>query len=646
MPEEKKPRLSESAYGGIAGKAYEPYVPSAKTLPEATFLGILMGALFSLVFAATNAYLGLKVGMTVSASIPGAVLATAVTRALFRRRNILETNYIQASGAAGESVASGIIFTLPALIIWGFADQFTMARIFTVAALGTILGVLYVVPLRASLTVDEHGTLPYPEGMAAAEVLVAGQADGSAAKDLTWGTLAGGGFKFSSGALALFKEQIEWTLPGIRNGIFGLDIVASLLGVGYIVGLEIGLFLFAGAALAWLVLIPLISYFGAGAPAPIFPGQTAIAGMNAWEIWSNYIRYIGAGAVAAGGFISLARSLPLIASSFLTAVSGLAVAREQRKRTSDDIRGVAVFAGVLGVFAAALLVPQMQVSWVGALSIILFGFFFAAVSARTAGLVGVSNLPVSGMTIAALLVSTLLLRAIGVAGDTGMIAAITTGGTICVAIAVAGSMAQNLKTGFILGATPKNIQTGVIIGGIVSAVAVGWVIIMLHQAYGIGSDKVPAPQATLMALAVDGVMTGTLPWDLVVAGLLAGVVLALLRLPVLPVAIGLYLPLHLCAGVLAGGIVRRLADRRFKGDSRKEKAEKGVLFASGLIAGDALTGIVIAYPAFANTNLAVFSAMPLTSSPWWGLAVFIMLALTIYRYITAGKTAAAKKARP
>lgn len=616
---------------------------------EMTLLAMAGGILFALLFAATNTYLGLKVGMTISASIPGAVLGTAVSRGLFRRQNVLETNLMQATGSAGESVASGIMFTLPALIIWGFNDQFTLARVAMVGTLGSILGVLFVVPLRRNLTVDDKAVLPYPEGMATAEVLVAGQAGGPSVGGLLWGGLVGGAYKLFSGALGLFQEKIEWSLPGITNGIFGFDVLASLLGVGFIIGLDIGLYLFAGGLLTWLVLIPLISYFGANAVTPLFPSDQPIAVMNAWEIWSNYIRYIGAGAVAAGGFIGLFRSLPMIVRSFQATMQGLSKqSGKAQDRVQRDISAVAIFFGVLGVFVCAILVPQMNVTWVGALAILVFGFFFAAVSARIAGIVGVTNLPVSGMTIAALLASTVMLRAAGVVDSAGMIASITTGATICMTVAIAGSLAQNLKTAHLVGATPKWVEFGVMLGGILSTLVVGGVMLMLHQAYGIGSDKIPAPQATLMSMVVSGVITSNLPWALVTSGIALGIVFSALRLPVLPIAIGLYLPLHLSAGIMVGAVVRWCIEQRFEKKALEKKLEKGILFASGLIAGDAVVGIFIAFFAFRGIigNVAVFAGWPVANNPWWGLGMFVMLGLLVYSYIGRQESPADDSAKP
>jgi putative OPT family oligopeptide transporter len=635
----EKKGLSYTAYGGIPGEQYKPYVAASANVPEMTFLALFFGVVFSMLFAATNTYLGLKVGMTVSASIPGAVLATAIVRGLFRRNNLLEINMIQTTGSAGESVASGIMFTLPALIIWGFSNEFTLMKIGIVATIGTILGVLFVIPLRKNLTVDEHGVLPYPEGMATAEVMVAGEVGGSSAVGLMWGALLGSVYKILGGATALFKEEVEWKIPGINNGVFGFDTLASLLGVGFIIGLDIGLYLFAGGLLSWFVIIPLISYFGAGVPTPIFPSTKLIADMDAWAVWSKYIRYIGAGAVAAGGFISLGRSLPMIISSFKAALSGMSGDKGQQERTNRDITPIAIFFGVAGVFASAALMPQMNVSWIGAIAIVVFGFFFAAVSARIAGIVGVSNLPVSGMTIAALLVSTLMIKAIGVVDTAGMIASITTGATICVAVSMAGNLTQNLKAGHIIGATPKYLQIGMMIGGIMSSLVVASVILMLNQAYGLGSEKIAAPQATLMSMVVDGVMNGTLPWALVTAGVVIGVILAVLKLPILPIAIGLYLPLHLSTGVLAGGVIRWFIDKSFDGEILKSKVEKGILFASGLIAGDALMGILIAGLAFngLSENVAIFSKLPFASNDTFGFAMFIVLGLILHQYVYRGK---------
>lgn len=636
----EKKGLSHDAYGGIPGDQYEPFVPNDKKMAEFTWSALFFGIIFALIFAATNTYLGLKVGMTVSASIPAAVLSTVILRGVLRRQNILEANLMQATGSAGESIASGIMFTLPALIVWGFSDEFTVMKISLVAVLGSILGVLMVVPLRRNLVSDEHGVLPYPEGLATAEVLVAGQGEASSAKGLILGGTIGALFKICSGALKLFPEDIEWKIPFFKNGVFGFNVVASLMGVGFIVGPQVGCYMMAGGLLSWLVLIPTISYFGAGNVDPIFPSVVPIAKMSAGAIWSNYIRYIGAGAVATGGFISLARSLPMIISSFKAALSGMKGGQSvDTKRTETDINMIVVFVGVLGVFVSSLLFSEIYISWVGSICVIVFGFFFAAVSARVAGIVGVSNLPVSGMTIAALLISTLLLKMSGLIGNTGMIAAITTGAIICVATSMAGSLGQNLKTAYIIGATPKWVEIGMIIGGIASATVVAGVILMLHQAYGIGSSQVAAPQATLMSMVIKGVMTGALPWDLVLSGGIIGIILALLNVPILPVAIGLYLPIHLSAAVLSGGIIRHLIERAFDGATLKAKVEKGILFASGLIAGDSLMGILIAFLAYKGLGdaVAIFSGFSLAENSWWGLAFFILLGGIVYQYVARAK---------
>lgn len=628
-------RRFRTAYGSAPSGQVQLEGALRATVTEMTMLSLIIGAIFAMLFAATNTYLGLKVGMTVSASVPGSVLGTALFRGIFRRNHLLEINIAQATGSTGESIASGVMFTLPALLIWGFTDQFTLLKVASVATVGTILGVLCVIPLRRNLTIDEQGVLPYPEGMATAQILIAGKADATSARGLIWGTVIGGIYKISSGALGVFREEIEWKIPGILNGIFGFDTLASLLGVGFIVGMDIGLYMFAGGILAWLVLIPMIAYFGAGVPLAIFPSTIPISQMDAWGIWSKYIRYIGAGAVAAGGFISLVRSLPMIILSVKAMVRGQLGRRpEKNEPQNQDLAPVVIFFGVFSVFICAVVVPQIHVSFVGAAAIVILGFFFSAVSARVVGIVGVSNLPVSGMTIAALLVSTVLLKTFGIVDNAGMIASITTGAVICIAISVAGSLAQNLKAGQMIGATPKFIQIGMIVGGIMSTVVVASVILMLHQAYGIGSEKLAAPQATLMSLVVAGVMSGTLPWDLVISGIVIGVILALLKLPVLPIGIGIYLPLHLSTGILAGSIVRWAVDQGGAEATLKEKVEQGILFSSGLIAGDSLMGIVIAFFAYLgwSDKIAIFATLPLAANAWWGFGMFVLLALILYRF--------------
>ena len=635
MAEEKK-GLSHTAYGGVHGDEYVPYIPASEAMPEITVASIIVGCFFAILFGAANTYLGLKVGLTISASIPGAILATGILRGVLRRNNILEANLIQSIGAMGESIAGGLIFTLPAIIIWGMdLDLITVA---VVTILGGLLGILFIVPLRRFLTVEEHGELVYPEGMAAAEVLVTGSAGGAGFKTVLTGLFGGAAYKLLSGGFGLWLEEPEWTIRRFQNTIFGADVLASLLGVGYIVGIEAALYMFAGSLVAWLALIPLINYVGVGLTEPLFPSSDLIRDMGAWQIWSSYIRYVGAGAVASGGFISLAKSLPTIINSFKSAISGISASGGEGKRTEKDVPLSWIIAGAILVFLLSWFLPMIDVGPVGALMVILFAFFFSVVSARIVGIVGVSNNPVSGMTIATLLFVTSILRLIGFVGDNGMVAAILAGGIVCVAIAVAGGAGQNMKTTYIIGGTPKFIQIGMYIGIIAAAALVGLVILLLHNIYGMGTDQLPAPQATLMSMVVKGVMTGQLPWALVIIGAMFGIMCELMGIPILAFALGLYLPIHLSVGILVGGIIRVLVDRRFKNNEEqlKKQTERGILLSSGLVAGDALMGIVIA--AFAGLGIDIAfgkNIMPsITGNPITASLAFLILAYWVYSFTT------------
>jgi putative OPT family oligopeptide transporter len=629
--------LSYDAYGGGKGEDYVPYIAANKVLPEFTILSLIIGALLAILFGAANTYLGLLVGMTVSASIPAAVLATGILKGLFKRSSILESNIVQAVASSGESIAGGIIFTIPALLLWGMSVSIT--QIVLVSLLGGALGILFVVPLRNYLTVEEHGKLIYPEGMACAEVLVAGDVGGSGASIVFTGIGVGAVYKGLSGGTGLWGENPEWAIAGFKGGMIGFNALASLLGVGFIVGAEVGAFMLAGGLVAWMILIPLISYFGAGLTSPIFPSTVPISQMDSWAIWSKYIRYIGAGAVATGGFISLIKSLPTIVRSFRAAMGGLAKSGGKGGvvRTAKDVSVSIVLLGIFVVFLTLLFLPQVPVGFTGAILVVVFGFFFATVSARIVGSVGVSNNPVSGMTIATLLFTSATLKAIGVVGDPGMITAISIGAVVCVAISIAGAGAQNAKTAHIIGATPKYVSYAMYVGVVACAAAVGGVILMLHQTYGMGSQTLAAPQATLMSLVIKGVITGTLPWTLVIVGAVFGVAIYLMGLPILPFALGLYLPIHLSAGIMVGGVVRAIVDRTLKGEVLKQKIERGVLLASGLIAGDALIGIVIAIFAYLKLDITVFGKNPLASNNWFSLTMFIVLAIFTYFYVLSGK---------
>ncbi|MGN0243351.1 MAG: OPT family oligopeptide transporter [Lachnospiraceae bacterium] len=578
---------------------FKPFVPADKVIPELTPVSIILGIILAVVFGAANAYLGLRVGMTVSASIPAAVVSMGIIRYILRRDSILENNMVQTIGSAGESLAAGAIFTLPALFMWAEESNGTIAlpsfgEIAVIALCGGLLGVLFMVPLRTALIVEEHGVLPFPEGTACAEVLLAGEEGGEKSKVVFSGLGIAAVYKFVADGLKLFPSEVDWSVKPLSTG-FGMDVLPALAGVGYICGLKISSYLFAGGVLAWFVIIPLIALFGAD--ATIAPATASVAELGAWGIWSNYVRYIGAGAVAAGGIISLVKSLPTIVKTFGKAMQGFGHKGDSSVRTSKDLPMAFVLGGALVLAVVIWLLPVIPITLIGALIVVVFGFFFATVSSRMVGLVGSSNNPVSGMAIATLLLATAILKATGYTGYAGMASAICIGTIICIVAAMAGDTSQDLKTGYLVGATPMKQQIGEMIGAVVAALAIGGIMYLLNAAWGYGSAELPAPQATLMKMVVEGVMGGTLPWGLVFCGVGAAIIFEILGIPVLPVAIGLYLPIHLSVPIFIGGVIRWFLERKRAGKSeetQKADVERGVLYSSGLIAGEGIVGILLA----------------------------------------------------
>lgn len=635
----EKKGLSQGAYGGVKGEDYVPYVPLSKAMPELTAVSISLGIIVAIVFGAANTYLGLKVGMTIAAGLPAAIIATGILKGIFKRNNILETNMIASMASMGESLAGGLIFIVPAVILLG--SKLSILSIVIISLLGGLLGVLLVAPLRKYLVVEEHGNLVYPEGMAASEVLVSSSAGGTGLKTMLTGLGAGGAYKMLSGGFMFWLEEPSWTIKSFQSTFFGADVMASLLGVGFIVGLEISMYMFAGGLVAWFGLIPLLKYVGAGLTTPLFPSTVLISNMDAATIWSKYIRYVGAGAVAAGGFISIIKAMPTIIKSFKSALGGVDLNKGGLKRTEIDTPMSWVIGAVVFVFFMTWfypIVPGVNVGAIGALMAVIFSFFFAVVSARLVGLIGTSNNPISGMTIATLLFVTSVLKATGHTGNTGMIAAITVGAVVCVATAIAGGAAQSLKTTFIIGGTPKRIEIAMILAIVISAAAVGGVIMMLNAAYGLGSKAIPAPQATIMSMVVKGIMTSQLPWSLVLVGATFGVMCELMNIPILPFALGLYLPIYLSSGILIGGILRAMANKKFQKDKEQLKiqTERGVLLASGLVAGDALVGIFIAIFAIAKVDIGFGAKIlpSITGSPWTAAIIMFLFATWVYRYVT------------
>ncbi|MFW6676443.1 OPT family oligopeptide transporter [Lacrimispora sp. AGF001] len=580
---------------------FRPYIPAEKVTPEFTVTSIVLGIILAVVFGAANAYLGLRVGMTISASIPAAVISMGVIRVMMKKNSILESNIVQTVGSAGESLAAGAIFTLPALFLWaaeGKMETPSILEITLISLIGGILGVLFMVPLRNALIVKEHGILPYPEGTACAEVLLAGEEGGANASTVFAGMGFAAVFKFIIDGIKLVPGEVSFRVKGYAGEI-GTQIYPAVMSVGYICGPRISSYMFAGGIISWLVFIPAIVLFGAD--LTLYPGTVPIgelfAAKGAGGIWGTYIRYIGAGALAAGGIISLVKSLPLIIRTFRDAIQGLGQNNAgSGLRTEQDLSFQTILGGIAILTIIVWLVPVIPVSLVGAILVVIFGFFFATVSSRMVGLVGSSNNPVSGMAIATLLIATITLKATGDGGIHGMKGAIAIGSIICIVAAIAGDTSQDLKTGYLLGATPKKQQIGELIGVVAAAFAIGGVLYLLNAAWGFGSEQLGAPQAMLMKMIIEGVMDNNLPWGLVFMGVFLAAAVEILGIPVLPFAIGVYLPVQLNACIMVGGLVRLYFDRMKKED-KKEKDQlisDGMLYCSGMIAGEGLVGILLA----------------------------------------------------
>jgi len=618
---------------------FQPYIPASQVRPELTVTSVITGIVLAVVFGAANAYLGLRVGMTVSASIPAAVLAMGILRVALRRNSVLESNVVQTIGSAGESVAAGAIFTLPALFLWAAEGRMAppkLTEIALIALLGGLLGVFFMVPLRNALIVREHGVLPYPEGTACAQVLLAGEKGGAGASTVFAGMGFAAAVKLVLDGLRLVPGQISLRFRGYAGEI-GTQIYPAVLSVGYICGPKIASYMFTGGLVSWMVLIPAIVLFGA--QRLLYPGTVPIGELfaqgGAEAVWRTYVRYIGAGALACGGILSLAKALPLILRTFRDAIRSLGKGGgETTLRTQRDIPLPLVLGAVAVLTVLVWLVPAIPVTLPGAIMVVVFGFFFATVSSRMVGLVGSSNNPVSGMAIATLLMATLLLKLGGSSGMAGMHSAIAIGSIICIVAAISGDTSQDLKTGFLLGATPKKQQIGEVLGVTASALAIGGTLYLLHAAWGFGSEELGAPQATLMKLIVEGVMENSLSWPLVFLGVFLALGVEILGVPVLPFAIGLYLPVQLNACVMIGGLVRLLVEKKA---ARREKGEaavnRGLLFCSGMIAGEGLVGILLALLAVIGLSgiMDLSGWLPAPVKTAGSIALLALVALVLLR---------------
>ena len=614
-------------------KDFKPYIPDEKMTPELTVTSIIVGVILAIIFGAANAYLGLRVGMTVSASIPAAVISLGVIRILLRRNSILESNMVQTIGSAGESLAAGAIFTLPALFLWakdGLMTKPSLLEISLISLIGGLLGVFFMIPLRNALIVKEHSTLPYPEGTACAEVLLAGEKGSTNALTVFGGMGFSAIFKFLVDGFKLFSGELTLKISAIKSEI-GTQIYPAVMSVGYICGPRISSYMFAGGVLSWLVLIPMILLFGEN--IILYPETTRTIGTlyaidGAGEIWNTYVRYIGAGTLAAGGIISLIKSFPLIIQTFSGTVKGFSKdSNLPETRTSQNIDIKTVIFSIILLIVLIGVVDVVPVSFPGAVIIVVFGFFFATVSSRMVGLVGSSNNPISGMSIATLLIATLFLKFTGTSGIAGMSSAIAIGSVICIITALAGDTSQDLKTGYLLGATPKKQQIGEIIGVVTASLAIGATMYLLDQAWGFQSEELSAPQATLMKMIVEGVMGGNLPWVLVIIGVMIAVVIEIIGVPVLPFAIGVYLPVHLNACIMTGGLIRLFLDKKkYTEKERNVSINRGLLFCSGLIAGEGIIGILLAVFAIIGLDKVIdlSSTFPSTVSNAGGLLLFII----------------------
>ncbi len=544
---------------------------------ELTFTALLLGIAISVVFGAANAYLGLKVGLTISASIPAAVISMGVLRFVLRRDSILENNMVQTIGSAGESLVAGAVFTMPALYLWaqeGVCIPPGFVELTLISLAGGILGVLLMVPLRKPLIVDQDAVLVYPEGRACADVLQAGEKGARHASVVFLGVVVAAVVKIATDLLKWVPAVVSIPFRRLR-GELGLESSAALVGVGYIVGPKVSTLVFSGSFFGWMVLIPLFCAFSDNAAA-IYSQGGAVA------VWKEYVRFVGAGAIAAGGLFSLVKSVPLFARTF----------RDSLKRGGDshgDIPFKFIACGVAAIIVFIACVPAVPVGIGGALLMALFGFFFAAVSARMVGLVGSSNNPISGMTIATLVVSSFVLKTCGAAGAAGMTASIAIGSVVCIVAALAGDTAQDLKTGHIVGATPWKQQLGELAGAIAAAFTVAGVLYLLHKAWGFGSDQLSAPQATLMKSIVEGMMGGEMSWGLLALGAGIATVLEICRVPVMACALGIYLPVRINSTIFIGGMLRLLSDAK-----RPHLSRPGTLFSAGLVAGEGLCGILLA----------------------------------------------------
>ena len=639
-------------------KAYEPYISADKTIAEVTIKAIVLGSILSVVFGVANAYIGLKYGMTVSASIPAAVISMAILRSLFKKVTVLENNIVQTVGSAGESLAAGIIFTIPAFFIWaansqlaaaGYEHEISKMQIFWLSMLGGGLGILLMIPLRRYLVDKEHGRLRFPEGTACAEIIVAGDEGGNKAKMVFLGIAIGAIYKIMFYTGRLWSESPGYDFKKIlKGGTIGVDATPVLMGVGYIIGPRIAALMLSGAVLGYLGIGPLLAFIGDQIPGIIIsPGTIPLNEMDPSQLRNFYIKYLGVGAVAVGGFVSLAKSLPVIFHSFAAGAKEIIKGRpsdEDVPRTDRDMPMSYVLIGVILIIVAIWAMPGTELHILGAALAVIFGFFFVVVAARIVGIVGSSSSPVSGMTIATLLVTCLVLLSFGVEGVKGMVTAMSVGAVVCIAVCMSGDIAQDLKTGYLLGATPRKMQWTEFIGLLFPALAMGFTLYLLGDAFGfVRSAEHPnpllAPQANVMATVVQGVMNANIPWSPILVGGMIALAIELLGIQSLPFAIGLYLPISLSTPIMTGGVIAWLVKKSTRDAIVfNARQQMSILFASGLVAGDAIIGVITAglivssdgYRAFFDMHEGALATVTGGFGPYLSLIMFFGLCVFFY----------------
>jgi len=651
-----KQGLPPEAYEEIPGVRYPPYIPASQSPSEITVRSLILGSLFGILFGSANAFLGLRVGLTISTSIPVAVMTVLAFAILPRRADgqtaILEANMSQTIGSASSSLASGLIFTIPALYLWGMVPS--LPKMTVIALTGGLLGVLFMVPLRRFLMRGEHGRLPYPEGTACGEVLVASEVGGAKAREVFLGLGVGAVYRLLQGALHLWRGELSARLPLLPKAEVALETSPALLGVGFILGPRIASVMVGGSLLSWVILIPSIAWIGGEWTTPLYPEtQQLIRDMSPGSLWTRYIRYVGAGAVAMAGIMTLVRSIPTMTASFKLGMEQLrrraaSTGGEETARTDRDIPMKWVLLGATAAILFLALVPHVLgfleaplLRIVAATMVAIFAFFFVTVSSRIVGLVGVTSNPTSGMTIATLLGTSGVFLAFGWTDLQGQAAALTVGAVVAIAASIAGDTSQDLKTGFLLGATPSRQQVGELVGVLTSAFFVALTLSVLSQAYGFGTRELPAPQANMMKIVIEGVLSQDLPWLLVGLGALIAILIEMAGIPSLAFAVGIYLPLATMSPVFVGGFIRWMAERKARNESeRRDRRERGILFGSGLVGGEGLLGVGIAAYAVltARAPEGIGSEWAGSLAPWVPVIPFAFLIWMLWRAAQARST--------